>query len=126
MIERVLITPEAAAMVEKLRRKHGPLAFQQSYGCCDGTGPMCLPLVECRVGPQDVKLGEIAGCAYYVAASQFEYSAHLQLTLDVAPGFAAGFSLEGAEGVNFFTRSRLFTDDECAELAAAGPPPRGA
>jgi uncharacterized protein (DUF779 family) len=43
----------------------------------------------------------------------------------VVPGRGSGFSLEAPEGVRFLTRSRVFTDEEVAELAASGPPPRG-
>ena len=35
---------------------------------------------------------------------------------DVVPGRGGMFSLENGRGMRFLTRSRLFTDDECAEL----------
>ena len=44
MVERVDVTPEAAAMLRRLRDTHGPLMFHQSGGCCDGSSPMCYPL----------------------------------------------------------------------------------
>ena len=126
MVPRVLITDAAAAMVEKLRGRHGPLMFHQSGGCCDGSSPMCYPADEFRVGPQDVLLGEIENCPFYMGAAQFEYWRHTQLIIDVVPGRGGGFSLEAPEGVRFLTRSRVFTDDEVAELNAAGEPPRAA
>ncbi|MGO9422897.1 DUF779 domain-containing protein [Roseiarcus sp.] len=125
MIERVLITDAAAAMVEKLKGQHGALMFHQSGGCCDGSAPMCYPAGEFRVGGQDVRLGEIAGCEFYIGAAQFEYWRHTQLIIDVVPGRGAGFSVEAPEGVRFLTRSRVFTDEEATDLAAAGEPPRG-
>ena len=125
MVQRVLITEAAAAMVDKLRGLHGPLMFHQSGGCCDGSAPMCYPDGEFRVGRQDVQLGEIAGCRFYIGAAQFEYWRHTQLIIDVVPGRGAGFSVEAPEGVRFLTRSRVFTDEEAAELALAGEPPRG-
>jgi uncharacterized protein len=126
MVDRVLITDAAAAMVDKLKGRHGPLMFHQSGGCCDGSAPMCYPAGEFRVGGQDVRLGEIAGCSFYIGAAQFEYWRHTQLIIDVVPGRGAGFSVEAPEGVRFLTRSRVFTDEEAAELALAGEPPRGA
>ena len=33
MIQRVLITPEAAIIIAKLKSKHGELMFHQSGGC---------------------------------------------------------------------------------------------
>ena len=126
MIPRVLITAEAAAMVAKLRTIHGPLMFHQSGGCCDGSAPMCYPAGEFRVGAQDVLMGEIAGCKFYIGADQFEYWRHTQLIIDVVPGRGAGFTLEAPEGVRFLTRSRVFTDEEAEALNAEGEPPRGA
>jgi hypothetical protein len=73
-----------------------------------------------------VFMGEIAGCPFYMGASQFEYWQHTQLIIDVVPGRGAGFSLEAPEGLRFLTRSRLFTDEEAAALEAAGPPATGA
>ena len=123
MVARVLITHAAAAMVEKLRVQHGPLMFHQSGGCCDGSAPMCFPAGEFKVGGQDVLLGEIAGCPFYIGAAQFEYWRHTQLIIDVVPGRGAGFTVEAPEGVRFLTRSRVFTDEEADELRAAGEPP---
>jgi uncharacterized protein (DUF779 family) len=126
VIERVLVTDAAAHMIERLRKQHGELMFHQSGGCCDGSAPMCYPAKEFRVGAQDVHLGRIAGCDFYIGAAQFEYWQHTQLIIDVVPGRGAGFSLEAPEGVRFLTRSRVFTDEEAAELSAAGPPARAA
>ncbi len=90
--------------------------FHQSGGCCDGSSPMCFPLGELLVGDSDVKLGEIGGAPFYMSRSQFEYWKHTQLTVDVVPGRGGMFSLEGAEGVRFLIRSRLFTDQELSTL----------
>jgi len=122
MINRVEITDEAAAVLERLKQRHGALMFHQSGGCCDGSAPMCYPVGDFRVGPQDVLLGTIAGCEFYIGAAQFEYWRHTQLIIDVVPGRGSGFSAEAPEGVRFLTRSRLFTDAEAAELDAAPPP----
>ncbi len=117
MIERVLVTDAAIVVIERLRSIHGALLFHQSGGCCDGSAPMCYPAGEFRVGAQDVLMGRIAGCAFYMGAAQFEYWSHTQLIIDVVPGRGSGFSLEAPEGVRFLTRSRLFTDEEVEELA---------
>jgi uncharacterized protein (DUF779 family) len=122
---RVLATASALALIEKLKAKHGPLMFHQSGGCCDGSSPMCFPLGEFLTGDSDVQLGEIGGAPFYMSRSQYEYWKHTQLTVDVVPGRGGMFSLEGAEGVRFLIRSRLFTDEEFAALpltpSSAGP-----
>src|ERR1700712_2533163 len=126
MVERVLVTPAAEAVIGRLRSIHGPLLFHQSGGCCDGSSPMCFPAGEFRVGAQDVLMGQIADCHFYMGAAQFEYWRHTQLIIDVVPGRGSGFSLEAPEGVRFLTRSRLFTDEGYSALAAAGRPLTGA
>lgn len=118
MVERVSATPEALALIAVLANRNGPLLFHQSGGCCDGSAPMCYPAGEFHIGGQDVKLGEIGDAPFYMSASQFEYWRHTQLIIDVVKGRGSGFSLEAPEGVRFLTRSRVFSQDEIAELDA--------
>ncbi|MCF0075114.1 DUF779 domain-containing protein [Dyadobacter sp. CY261] len=118
MTERVLITPEAEAVVARLREENGELMFHQSGGCCDGSQPMCFPKGEFRVSDSDVLLGNIAGCGFFMSRDQFEYWQHTQLTIDVVPGRGSSFSLEIPLGVRFITRSRLYTPEETGDLTA--------
>lgn len=122
---RVSVTPAAADMIRTLAAEHGPLMFHQSGGCCDGSAPMCYPLGEFRVGQEDVFLGTIEGCPFYISGPQFEYWQHTHLTIDLVKGRGSGFSLEAPEGYRFLTRSRVYTDQEQTALDAEGPPPRG-
>jgi hypothetical protein len=114
----VIATEAAATLISRLRAMHGPLMFHQSGGCCDGSSPMCYPDGEFKVGAQDLLLGTIAGCPFWMWADQYAYFACSQLIIDVVPGRGAGFSLESPEGVRFLTRSRPFTDEECAVLGS--------
>ena len=116
-IPRVRITPEAAAVADQLREKHGELMFHQSGGCCDGSSPMCYPKGEFMVGSSDVWLGDVAGCDFYMAKDQFEFWQHTELTIDVTKGRGASFSLEIPLGLRFVTRSRVFTYEESQNLA---------
>ena len=125
MVPRVLLTEKAADLIARLKAQHGPLMFHQSGGCCDGSTPMCFTAGEFRVGAQDVLMGEIAGCKFYIGANQFEYWRHTQLIIDVVPGRGAGFTLEAPEGVRFLTRSRVFTDAEVEALIEQGEPAHG-
>jgi len=118
--QQVLVTEAAAALIDRLRAKHGPLMFHQSGGCCDGSSPMCYPVGEFLVGDSDVLLGEVHGAKFYISRSQFEYWKHTQLNLDVVPGRGGMFSLENGAGVRFLIRSRVFTDEEIAALRGAG------
>ena len=125
MVERVVPTSEASALIERLKAVHGPLMFHQSGGCCDGSSPMCYPAGEFHVGGQDVLLGKLYGCDFWMWVDQYEFFAASQLIIDVVPGRGGGFSLEAPEGVRFLLRSRIFTDEELAELERQGPPRRG-
>jgi hypothetical protein len=103
---RVTATPEALAEIERLRAAHGPLAFFESGGCCDGSSPMCLKASELPPGPGDVYLGRIGDAPFYVDADQYERWGRPAFVLDVAGGDPPGFSL-GA----FVTRdARAHTD----------------
>lgn len=117
-VPRVTATPAALELIDLLKIRHGPLMFHQSGGCCDGSSPMCYPAGEFKVGGQDVLLGEIGGCPFYMGAAQFEYWRHTQLIIDVVPGRGGMFSLEGPEGKRFLTRSRLYSEAEWTALQA--------
>jgi uncharacterized protein len=120
-VQRILATAAALALIERLKKMHGPLMFHQSGGCCDGSQPMCFTEGEFIVGGSDVCLGIIADCKFYMGADQFEYWKHTQLTLDVTPGRGSSFSLEIPLGVRFYIGSKLFTEDEIEDLAALLP-----
>ena len=117
MVDRVIATPATLELIEVLKAKHGPkLFFHQSGGCCDNSAANCYIEGELTIGAGDVKLGEIGGLPFYMSTSQFEYWKHTQLIIDVIEGHGGTFSLEGPEGKAFHTRSRVFTDDELAQL----------
>jgi len=118
--QQVLTTDAATALIDRLRGKHGPVMFHQSGGCCDGSSPMCYPAGEFLVGDSDVLLGEVHGAKFYISRPQFEYWKHTQLILDVVPGRGGMFSLENGEGVRFLIRSKVFSDEQIAELRGAG------
>lgn len=101
----VSATPAALEAIRRLKAAHGPLMFFQSGGCCDGSSPMCLKEGELPISPNDMLLGEIAGAPFYIDADQYGRWGLPQFMIDVAPGAAEGFSLEGLQGVHFVTRS---------------------
>ena len=120
MVARVVVTPAALELIAALKQKHGDrLMFHQSGGCCDNSAANCLLVGEITIGPGDVHLGDIGGCPFYIGKAQYETWKHTQLIIDVIDAHGGGtFSLEGPEGKAFFTRSRVFTPAELAELAA--------
>ncbi|WP_332649111.1 DUF779 domain-containing protein [Lysinibacillus sp. 54212] len=117
MLQRVIATEAALALIELLKERHGAIMFHQSGGCCDGSSPMCYEQGDLLIGTQDVLLGEIGECPFYMHKNQFDYWKHTQLIIDVVDGRGGMFSLEGVEGKRFLTRSRAFTKEELAELS---------
>ena len=120
-LERVTATPAALDFIEELRRRHGPVMFFQSGGCCDGSAPMCYPAGEFDLSDSDVYLGNLGGTPFYMGLEQFAYWEHTQLIIDVVAGNGGMFSLDNGTGRRFLTRSRLFNDEECALLRAQPP-----
>ena len=98
-------TPAALEVIRRLKLAHGPLAFFQSGGCCDGSSAICLMDGELPPGPYDLRLGEIGGAPFYIDSEQHERWGAPRFHIDVAPGAAEGFSLEGLEGVHFVSRT---------------------
>jgi uncharacterized protein (DUF779 family) len=102
---RIVATDAALDAIERLTAKHGRLMLFQSGGCCDGSSPLCLHEGELLTGPNDLLLGELGGMPVYIDAEQDDRWNSPRFVLDVAPGPASGFSLEGLDGIHFFTRS---------------------
>jgi uncharacterized protein (DUF779 family) len=103
--DRIVATDAALDAIERLTAKHGALMLFQSGGCCDGSSPLCLHAGELLTGPNDLLLGQLGGMPVYIDAEQDDRWNSPQFVLDVAPGPASGFSLEGLDGIHFFTRS---------------------
>ena len=101
----IAATPAAVEVIHRLEAARGPLMFLQSGGCCDGTSPLCLKDGELPLSPDDVRLGEIGGAPFYIDAQQYERWGKPQFLIDVSPGAADGFSLEGPDGVHFVTQT---------------------
>ncbi len=116
MIQRVTMSAEAKSVLESLKVRFGELMFHQSGGCCDGSQPMCFEKGDFKLGQSDVCLGLVEGCEFWMSKDQFEYWKYTQLHIGVTKGRGSSFSLEIPLGVRFIVQSRLFTDNELAEL----------
>lgn len=112
IMERLKITPAAQELIRELQARFGELMFHQSGGCCDGSQPMCFEKGDFKTGEQDVCLGTIEDCEFWMSADQFTYWQYCELTLDVVEGRGSSFSLEIPYGKRFHIRSRLFSEEE--------------
>ena len=118
MINRLSSTNEALSLIAKLKETHGELMFYQAGGCCEGTQPQCFEKGGFYLRSNDVLIGKIEDCEFWVDRDLFEYWQYSHFTLDVIDGFVAGgFSLETPLGKTFKIHYRLFTEDELNDLS---------
>lgn len=119
MAERVSATPPAVALIDKLTAQYGDIIFLQSGGCCEGSGPLCMPANEFRPTPSDVVLGKLGTgqkATFYMGDSHFTFAENMHTILDAQPGASGSFSLDCGSGFAFITRGRLYSDEELATL----------
>jgi uncharacterized protein (DUF779 family) len=109
--ERITATPAAREELALLRERHGPLLLFLSGGCCEGSSPLCLHEDELPVGPNDLRLGELAGIPAYILAEQYRRWNAPRFLLDVSPGESDTFSLENADRLHFVVRSSVCAAD---------------
>jgi uncharacterized protein len=105
MSDTVTATKAAHDLITRLKAHYGSLMFVQSGGCCDGSAPVCLREGELLLGPNDLLIGEIAGCPFYIDREQYERWRRPQFLIDVSQGDGDTFSLEGPEGMHFVART---------------------
>lgn len=103
----VIATPEALEAIKNLLKEHKSIMFFQSGGCCDGSLPMCFGEGEFIISDNDILLGEVGGCPFYIDFRQYEVWKHTQLILDVGEGEPEGFSIAAGENSHFITRSKV-------------------
>jgi uncharacterized protein (DUF779 family) len=117
MATRVSATPSAQTLIDELTSKFGPIIFFQSGGCCEGSGPLCMPANEFKPGASDIILGKFGEHAtYYMSESHFSFAENMHTILDAVPGSSGSFSLDCGTGMAFITRGRLYDDEELTQL----------
>lgn len=119
MAERISTTPSAVALIDRLTAEFGPIAFLQSGGCCEGSGPLCMPANEFKGSAADVMLGTLGtenNATFYMGDSHFSFAENMHTILDAEPGSSGSFSLDCGTGFAFITRGRLYSDEELASL----------
>ena len=117
-VQRVVATPAAQDLIERMRARYGAVYFYQSHGCCDGSTPMLYAPGEMPLTSNDIQFGEVSGVPFYAGRTQAEYMQGTQVILDVGQGSLGTFSVEDAEGLHFKVSTRLWNDEESAWLAA--------
>jgi uncharacterized protein (DUF779 family) len=112
MVERVIATPAALELIQQLQAEHGSIMFHQSGGCCDNSAAN-LSATDLTIGPYDIKLGEVGGVPFYIGKLQYDYWKH---TADSGCDRQPRRTFSRRKRKAFHTRSRLFTDEEWAQI----------
>ena len=73
---------DAVLLIIRLSARHGPLMFHHG-GAPDTAQPRCRPVGSIRVADDDIKLGDIAGCEYWIEQDVLERIGGGALLLDV-------------------------------------------
>lgn len=117
MVKRLTATEKAIMLIKQLKETHGELMFYQAGGCCEGTQPQCFEKGGYYLRMNDVCIGEVEGCEFWVDRDLFEYWKFSHFNLDVLDGFGVGgFSLETPLGKTFKIHYTLFTSEELENL----------
>lgn len=117
MTKRLDATEKAISLIKELKQTHGELMFYQAGGCCEGTQPQCFEKGGYYLRMNDVCIGEVEGCEFWVDRDLFEYWKFSHFNLDVLDGFGVGgFSLETPLNKTFKIHYTLFTEEELNNL----------
>jgi uncharacterized protein (DUF779 family) len=73
---------DAVMLIIRLSARYGPLMFLHDASD-EALQPRCRPVGSLPVGEDDVKLGEVAGCEYWIAPSALDQLGSGALLLDV-------------------------------------------
>jgi uncharacterized protein (DUF779 family) len=103
---RITATQPAHRAIARLRAaRGGRLIFIRPAGRCAGSTAMCFDEGEFALSDNDVLLGVIDGCRFYVDARLDEAWGRSQLTIDVEQGGPEGESLAAGPDLHFVVTS---------------------
>jgi len=116
---KITASRPARLLIERMQELHGYLTLHVSGSY--GVSVVCLPREELRLGSRDVLIGRVLDVPVYMLSSETRYWRDMEITLDVAVGRAAGFSLEAPEGLHFTLRKRECPVERLKEAVGASP-----
>ncbi len=122
MVERIIATDSARALIAELRRRLGPLAVLLRYGYGGRTQLRCVARERLPLGMAELPLGEIDGCPVYVRGSDRAHWQYLQLSIDTTQQDAA-LQVTPASRLRtgLVAQTRRFSTEEWALLSVRLP-----
>lgn len=98
----MLIDDKAQALIDKLESLHGAVLFYQSFGCCDGSVPLCYAKKDFTLGSNDVCIARSGnGIELWTHQSQVDFYQGRTFHLSAEEGLANEYSLEYETNMRF-------------------------
>ncbi|MCX2683164.1 DUF779 domain-containing protein [Campylobacter sp. MIT 21-1685] len=101
MVKRVIATQKAIKLIKKLQNEYGELLFYQSFGCCEGSVPLCYAKADFKLGSSDICLEKNELFGFYIHKSQMPYYQNTTLCISTQNQNGNEYSLEYGSGESF-------------------------
>lgn len=91
----LIIDEKAQKLIDKLESLHGEILFYQSFGCCDGSVPLCYVKSDFILGNNDICIAvSINGIGLWTHKNQADFYKNKTFHLSAEEGMANEYSLE--------------------------------
>ena len=95
VIMNLIVDEKAQELINKLESLNGPIIFYQSFGCCDGSVPLCYAKSDFTLGSNDVCIAtSVNGIELWTHQSQVDFYKDKTFHLGAEQGMANEYSLE--------------------------------
>ena len=127
-IQRVELSDQARSLLNSLKQKYqnksqDHLVFYHCDSPSELSSPLCLLSSETKVADNDLYLGRVDGCDFFIKPEPYAYWANSHLIVDVVASSKLGFSLETNHGYRFIMRTRPLNYGEYQQRAQSQRPP---
>ena len=99
---QILIDEKAQALINTLESLYGAILFYQSFGCCDGSVPLCYAKKDFTLGSNDVCIAKSGnGIELWTHQNQADLYQGRTFHLSAEEGEANEYSLEYETNMRF-------------------------
>lgn len=98
---KISFDEKARRLLERLQDQHGDLLFYQSFGCCEGTVPLCYAKKDFKIGDNDICLEKNDLFEFYLHRTQVPHYAGVALLISTKDRNGSEYSLDYGGGESF-------------------------
>ncbi|WP_104743609.1 DUF779 domain-containing protein [Helicobacter cinaedi] len=104
----IIIDEKAQALINTLESLYGAILFYQSFGCCDGSVPLCYAKSDFTLGSNDICIARSEnGIELWTHQNQADFYKDKTFYLSTQEGNANEYSLEYETGMRFVWLTNL-------------------